>query len=79
LVLIQNQIEGRKWRLTFLDLEKSLEYSQASVIKVIDFGNRDELEGFCMLSADKGIAVSSSQKNNVLVFKLLNHSSDSRE
>jgi hypothetical protein len=66
LVLIQNQIEGRKWRLTFLDLEKSLVSGQESVIKVIDTDKPDELEGFTFTDkADKGIAVSSSRKNNV--------------
>ncbi|MGN8059226.1 hypothetical protein ACTJKN_23270 [Pedobacter sp. 22163] len=66
LVLIQNQIEGRKWRLTFLDLEKSLASGQESVIKVIDTDKPDELEGFTFTDkANKGIAVSSSRKNNV--------------
>ncbi|TBO39757.1 hypothetical protein [Pedobacter kyonggii] len=66
LVLIQNQIEGRKWRLTFLDLEKSLASGQESVIKVIDTDKLDELEGFNFTDqADKGIAVSSARKNNV--------------
>jgi hypothetical protein len=66
LVLIQNQIEGRKWRLTFLNLEKSLASGQESVIKVIDTDKLDELEGFTFTDkANKGIAVSSSRKNNV--------------
>nr|WP_276900189.1 hypothetical protein [Pedobacter kyonggii] len=66
LVLIQNQIEGRKWRLTFLDLEKSLASGQESVIKVIDTDKLDELEGFSFTDqADKGIAVSSARKNNL--------------
>ncbi|MFC4673016.1 hypothetical protein [Dysgonomonas termitidis] len=68
LVLVQNQEEGRKWRLTLLDLEKSLETHKESIIQVIDFENRDELEGFCMLSDSKGIAVSSSRSNNVFIF-----------
>jgi hypothetical protein len=66
LVLIQNQIEGRKWRFTFLDLDKSLASGQESVIKVINTDKLDELEGFTFTDqADKGIAVSSSRKNNV--------------
>lgn len=66
LVLIQNQMEGRKWRLTFLDLEKSLDSGHETVIKVIDTDKLDELEGFTFTDkADKGIAVSSSRKNNV--------------
>jgi len=66
LVLIQNQVEGRKWRLTFLDLEKSLSIGHESVIAVIDTDKTDELEGFTFTGeAEKGIAVSSSRKNNV--------------
>lgn len=66
LVLIQNQVEGRKWRLTFLDLEKSIATGHESVLSVIDTDKPDELEGFTFTDeADKGIAVSSSRKNNV--------------
>ncbi|MGQ7854445.1 hypothetical protein ACUN24_09365 [Pedobacter sp. WC2501] len=66
LVLIQNQVEGRKWRLTFLNLEKSLASGQESVIKVIETDKLDELEGFTFTDKDnKGIAVSSARKNNV--------------
>jgi hypothetical protein len=65
LVLIQNQIEGRKWRFTYLDLSKSLEQGRQEVIKVIDVDKEDELEGFALLeSLDKGIAVTSSRKAN---------------
>lgn len=66
LVLIQNQIEGRKWRLTFIDLEKSITTGHESVLAVIDTDKADELEGFTFTDkAEKGIAVSSSRKNNV--------------
>jgi hypothetical protein len=66
LILIQNQIEGRKWRFTYVDLEKSLASGKEEVIKVIDLDRADELEGFTFLgSNNKGIAVSSSRKNNV--------------
>ncbi|WP_406825478.1 hypothetical protein [Pedobacter sp. KACC 23697] len=66
LVLIQNQIEGRKWRLTFLNLEKSIDSGHETVIKVIDTNKLDELEGFTFTDqAGKGIAVSSARKNNV--------------
>ena len=70
LVLIQNQIEGRRWRLTFVDLEKSLATGKESIVKVLDFENQDELEGFCQLSVQKGIAVSSSRRNNVIIFDM---------
>jgi hypothetical protein len=67
LVLVQNQIEGRKWRFTFLDLEKSLSTGSESVIKVIDInGRQDELEGFSFFDNhyNTGIAVTSSKKHN---------------
>lgn len=67
LVLIQNQTEGRKWRFTYVDLEKSLASGKQEVIKVVDIDERgDELEGFAFTgSGQKGIAVTSSRKNNV--------------
>jgi len=66
-VLIQNQIEGRKWRFTYVDLKKSIETGQQQVIKVVNVDERnDELEGFAFTgSKGKGIAVTSSRKNNV--------------
>ncbi len=66
LVLIQNQIEGRKWRFTFLDLEKSLAKGEAHVLSIQDIEKADELEGFTMLGkGQKGIAVTSSRRSNV--------------
>ncbi|ASU35513.1 hypothetical protein [Mucilaginibacter xinganensis] len=67
IVLIQNQIEGRKWRFSFLDLEKSIQTGQQQVIKEVDIDTRaDELEGFAFTGQrNKGIAVTSSRKNNV--------------
>jgi len=68
LVLIQNQIEGRKWRFTYVDLEKSISSGKESVINIIDINERnDELEGFAFLnnSLNAGVAVTSSRVNNV--------------
>ncbi|WP_247235702.1 hypothetical protein [Telluribacter sp. SYSU D00476] len=66
LVLIQNQIEGRRWRLTFLDLNKSLRSGQQHVLGIQDFDKADELEGFTLLEGgQKGMAVTSSRKENV--------------
>ncbi len=66
LVLIQNQIEGRKWRFTYLDFEKSIASGQAVALKMIDIDKPDELEGFTFLSTNQtGIAVTSSRKDNV--------------
>ena len=67
LLLIQNQVEGRKWQFTYVDLKKSLESGKAEVVKVVDNIDRgDELEGFSFLSSlSKGVAVTSSRKGNV--------------
>jgi hypothetical protein len=66
IVLIQNQTEGRKWRFTYVDLEKSIQTGQQQVIKVVDINERaDELEGFAFSGKDKGVAVTSSRKKNV--------------
>ncbi|MEX8548617.1 MAG: hypothetical protein V5804_13525 [Mucilaginibacter sp.] len=66
LVLVQNQIEGRKWRFTFVDLEKSIETGKEVVLNVVETDRADELEGFAFLDgAKQGIAVTSSRTNNV--------------
>lgn len=66
IVLIQNQIEGRKWRFTYLNFEKSIESGVAVVNKVVDIDIPDELEGFTFFPGYKmGLAVTSSRKNNV--------------
>jgi hypothetical protein len=66
LVLIQNQVEGRKWRFTYVDFEASVNAGQMKIIKQIDFNQRaDELEGFAFINRTQGIAVTSSRKNNV--------------
>lgn len=66
LVLIQNQVEGRKWRFSFLDLEQSLKTGKEAVIRVIDLDRNDELEGFTFLdSGSKGIATTSSRRGNI--------------
>ncbi|MEO3407759.1 hypothetical protein AAFN85_27825 [Mucilaginibacter sp. CAU 1740] len=67
LVLIQNKKEGRQWKFTYVDLKKSIESGKQVVISEVDSIDRgDELEGFAFLGGDeKGIAVTSSHKNNV--------------
>lgn len=71
LVLIQNQIEGRLWRLTFLDLEASMASGKEEILQQVDLDPKDELEGFCLLPDNKyGIGVSSSRKNNIALIRL---------
>lgn len=67
LILIQNQIEGRRWRFTFIDLDKSIDMGEMQIVKKIDIDTRtDELEGFAFLGdARRGVAVTSSRRNNV--------------
>ena len=70
LILIQNQIEGRYWRFTFLDLEKSILTGKEQVINTINIDKPSELEGFDLLDLNTGIAVTSSRKNNVFHIKV---------
>ena len=71
LLLIQNQIEGRRWRFTYLDLEKSIEAGKEVVVKSIDVDRNDELEGFSFLNDHtSGIAVTSSRRDNVNFMKI---------
>jgi len=71
LLLIQNQIEGRRWRFTFLDLNGSIKAGHEKVLKVIDVDRNDELEGFTLMSnKNKAIAVSSSRKDNVNLLQM---------
>lgn len=67
LLLIQNQVEGRKWRFTYVDLDKSIASGKEEVLRVVDINERaDELEGFTFTqSPNAGIGVSSSRRNNV--------------
>lgn len=66
LVLIQNQIQGRRWRFTFLDLKKSIATGHEQVIKSIDIDKADELEGFTLLNDGRtGLAVTSSRTDNI--------------
>jgi hypothetical protein len=71
LVLIQNKIEGRQWRFTYVDLKRSIESGKQVVISEVDHMDRpDELEGFSFIGDDeKGIAVTSSRAANVNFIK----------
>ncbi|MFD2937598.1 hypothetical protein [Spirosoma flavum] len=71
LVLIQNQLEGQRWRFTFVDMKRSLELGQQQVIKVVDIDKTDELEGFTLLNDQTtGLAVTSSRTNNLHFVRL---------
>jgi len=65
-ILIQNQVEGRKWRFTYVELEKSIASGKQEVIKEVVNDRADELEGFAFTnSLGSGIAVTSSRTQNV--------------
>ncbi len=65
LVLVQNQIEGLKWRLTFVDLKRSVAGGKVEVVETIDFDPPDELEGFHMIGRKRGLMISSSRLRNL--------------
>ena len=72
LVLVQNQEEGKKWRLTFLDFPASVKQGKAQVIKVVDIDRDDELEGVTFLNnLTQGIAVTAHRSNNVSYLQTL--------
>ena len=70
LVLVQNQIEGKQWRFTWLDLEKSVQSGKAQVVQAVDLGNADELEGFALLNPTQGIAITSSAQENAHLMRV---------
>lgn len=71
LLLIQNQVEGKKWRFTYIDLPASIAAGKQQVLRVVDTDRPDELEGFTLLdSPSTGIAVSSSRKENVSILRI---------
>lgn len=66
IVLIQNQVEGRKWRFTYVDLQQSIASGKQVVVKEVDIDRADELEGFAFTGGrEAGVAVTSSRTDNV--------------
>jgi len=66
LVLIQNQIEGRRWRFSVLDLKASISKGKEVLVGRYDLDRSDELEGFTLSSVPgEAIGVSSSSRSNV--------------
>jgi hypothetical protein len=65
LILVQNQIEGLRWRLTALDPSRPGSWSEA--VPFDAFAPRDELEGFHLLADGRGVFLSSSTRDNVWV------------
>jgi hypothetical protein len=71
LTCVQNVIAGRGWRLDVLDLAKAVADGRANGpgvrVRVLTFLPHDELEGYRPLDKDRGLFVTSSRENNVMV------------
>lgn len=65
LVLVQNRSDGQGWRLTVLDLARSLAAGQEVATQTIDLSPQDELEGFHMIASGRGLFLTSSSAANV--------------
>jgi hypothetical protein len=63
LVLVQNQAEGLRWRLTFIRLDGQGDLRNAQTFD--GFPQNDELEGFHMLEPPACVFLTSSRENNL--------------
>jgi len=70
LVLVQNQIEGRRWKLSWINLEQSIMKGNEVILDTVVTDRADELEGFAMSpDGKKGLAVTSARKDNVNIMQ----------
>jgi hypothetical protein len=71
LTCVQNVIAGRGWRLDVLDLAKAVADGRAGGpgvrVRMLTFPPHDELEGYRPLDGGRGLFVTSSGKDNVVV------------
>jgi hypothetical protein len=71
LTCVQNAIAGRGWRLDVLDLAKAVADGRATGpgvrVRMLTFLPHDELEGYRPLDADRGLFVTSSSNENLVV------------
>jgi hypothetical protein len=71
LTCVQNVIAGRGWRLDVLDLAKAVADGRVGGpgvrVRMLTFPPHDELEGYRPLVGDRGLFVTSSRKDNVVV------------
>jgi hypothetical protein len=65
LVLVQNQRTGQGWRLTVVDLARSIAAGQQVVTQTIDLSPQDELEGFHLVAPGRGLFLTSSSLHNL--------------
>ena len=65
LVLVQNKQSGQGWRLTVVDLARSIEAGAEQVTLTTDLPPSSELEGFHMLAPGRGLFLTSASVFNV--------------
>jgi hypothetical protein len=66
LVIVQNIVEGRRWRLTLVSNIDANDFREGLGVRVIDIpGHNDELEGYAEIRRDLGIFITSSRENNI--------------
>jgi len=65
LVLVQNRGWAAGWRLTVIDLARSVQAGAQVVTFTVDLPPPDELEGFHMVAPGRGLFVTSSAASNV--------------
>jgi hypothetical protein len=66
LVIVQNIVEGRRWRLTLVTDLHAGDYRAGQHVQVIDIPDHyDELEGYSTITAKLGLFITSSRQNNV--------------
>ena len=65
LVLVQNQRDGQGWRLTVIDLARSIAAGQQVVMQTIALSPQNELEGFHVVAPGRGLFVTSSSSSNL--------------
>jgi hypothetical protein len=67
LVLVQNLRDGQGWRLTVIDLARSIAAGQQVVMQTITMSPQDELEGFHEIAPGRGLFLTSSSSSNLHV------------
>jgi hypothetical protein len=65
LVLVQNRSSGAGWRLTVVDLARSIAAGQEVATEIIDLSPTSELEGFHLVAPGRGLFLTSSSISNV--------------
>ncbi len=65
LVLVQNQTSGAGWRLTVVDLARSIEAGEQIVTRTTDLAPANELEGFHVVAPGRGLFLTSTSQFNV--------------